>query len=182
MSTRRTINRPDMIRLLPLLLMIPVAAAAFAPPADEFSQPDMVRRSTTLHPISRMVEASSDWQIVARTEDPMRHDWALIVWHDGPRRPGMIDPCELVVFTQTVNADALVATSLCEHVGPCDPMMHESVADPSFIRFTRRDIRYCARVVSSAEDSDSVELTSSLLDERVRELDNPGLLLTSTLN
>ncbi len=171
-----------MIRLLPLLLMIPVAGAAFAPPVDEYRQPDMVRRSTTLHPISRMVEASSDWQIVARSEDPIRHDWSLIVWHDGPQRPGLVDPCELVVFTQTVNADALVATSLCEHVGPCDPMTFESISDSSFIRFTRRDIRYCARVVSSAEDSDSVELTSILLDERVRELDKPGLLLTSTLD
>lgn len=183
MSTRRSIfNRADMVRLLPLLMMIPVAAAAFSPPVDGAREFEAVGRSLTLHPISRMAAASPDWQIVVRTEDPMRRDWSLIVWHDGPQRPGLIDPCELVVFTQTSNADALVAMSLCEHAGPCDPMSPGVIADPSFIRTTRRDIRYCARVVSAAEDPDSIRLTTTLLDERVRELDKPGVLLTSTLD
>ena len=183
MSSRRSIfTRPDTLRLIPILFMIPVTAAAFAPPVDDVADLEPGGRSRTLHPISRMVDASNAWQIVARFEDPVRRDWTLVVWHDGPQRPGLIDPCELVAFTQTTTADALVANSLCEHAGPCDPLSPDVIADPAFVRSTRRDIRYCARVVASAEDPNSVALTRGLLDERVRELDKPRLLLTSALD
>jgi hypothetical protein len=181
MSSRRSIfTRPDTIRLIPLIFLIPVTAAAFAPPIDDVEDLEVGDRSRTLHPISRMVDASKEWQIVARFEDPIHRNWTLVVWHDGPQRRGLIDPCELVVFTQTSTADALVANSLCEHAGPCDPMSPDAIADPAFARSTRRDIRYCARVVASAEDPNSVTLTMNLLAERVRELDKPRLLLTST--
>ena len=181
MRSRRSIfARPDTLRLIPLLFMIPVTAAAFAPPIDGVVDLETDDRSRTLHPISRMVDDTDEWQVVARFEDPVHRDWTLVVWHDGPLRPGLIDPCELVVFTQTSTADALVANSLCEHAGPCDPMSPDAIADPAFVRSTRRDIRYCARVVASAEHPNSVTLTMDLLAERVRELDKPRLLLTST--
>ncbi len=168
--------------MLPLLLLIPVTAAAFAPPADELDTFGSPMRSEVLHPISRMIEDSPEWQVVARFEDTLRGDWSLVIWHDGPQRTGEIDPCELLVLSQVTVADALVATSLCRHAGPCDPMSLAAACDPAFLREVRRDIRYCATVVAPAEDEDSVTRTSTMLVERVRELDKTGVLLTSTLD
>ena len=168
--------------MLPLLLLIPVTAAAFSPPGDALDRFGSPMRSEVLHPVSRMIEISPAWQIVARFEDPERGDWSLVIWHDGPRRSGEIDPCELVVLSQTAVADALVATALCRHAGPCDPISLAQASDPAFLREVRRDIRYCATVVAPAEGADSVTRASAVLAERVRELDKTGVLLTSTLD
>lgn len=180
MPVRSPSSRRISTRILLPFLAVPITAGAFAPPPEFDLERARVERSIVLHPISRSIERSDQWHVVARYERPREREWALVAWHDGPIRPGQIDPSEIMVLEQNSISDALIATTFYEESGPCDPLETTCVADEGFLNALRHDIRYCSRAVGSAEDPRAVSVVRAMLNRRVRELDEPRVSLTST--
>lgn len=177
---RRLFGGTNPSGILPLLLLIPITAAAFAPPPS--TETVAARRSPVLHALTRLVEAAPGWHVAVRSETPGAGEWSLILWHDGPRHPGLVDSRELVVLSQTPVADAIVVTSFCPRHASGAPLGIASICDPGFPDEARRDIRFCSEVLGACEDADAERLVREVLSVRVRELELDGLMLTSPLD
>ncbi len=172
----------SILRMMPLFLTVPLAAAAFAPPQERSVGPVTEERSEVLQPVTRMVERAKDWHVLARFEFPESGNWGLVAWHDGPRREGLVDPGELVVLTQSTVADAMIAFTYHDEAGPCDPLPMGQVTDPGYLSTIRRSMQYRARVIGTAEDPRAVTFARDALATQVRKLDNPIVSLTSTID
>ena len=187
MAMERERTRPSfldrsVLRMLPLVLVLPLAAAAFAPSHEPPAGPSEGQRSWVLHPLSRMVERSEDWQVLARFEYPESGNWTLVVWNDGAAGDGLINASEVVVITQSEVADAMVVYTLHEDVECSEPLPMFKVTGRDYLSSIRRSLQYRARVLGAAEDPLAVRLAHDALAVRVRELEKPAVSLTSAMD
>ena len=169
-------------RLLCLCLVVPLVAAAFAPPEDRVAGLSVAARSCVLHPISRMIDRSDVWQVLARYEFPDSGDWALVACHREARGEGLVDPSGVIVFTQSAVTGAMITYTFDEDDKPGEPLPLWKVTDRTYLSTIRRSLQYQGRVMGCAEDPLAVQLASKTLAMQVRELDKPPVALTSTLD
>lgn len=169
----------NVARLLAVSLSIPLTAATFAPdmgvPQSEFN----THRCPIVHRVTTVLGDASDWYIIARDEDPEKHSWQLVAWYDSPTRAGDVDPTELLVLEKPVNSDVLIATTRSPSAGPCEPLDMERIGESEFLYELRRDLGYRSVVLGVAEYEQGVGVIATLIESRVRELEEPRVSLTS---
>ena len=72
--------------------------------------------------IERMIHRNPDWLVLGRDFHPSRSNWALVIWHDGPLHPGLVDPDELLVLEHLDVSEAIVATMRVASAPPTSPV------------------------------------------------------------
>jgi hypothetical protein len=128
-----------------------------------------------------MIQQAPGWYVIARFEDPVRCNWTIITWYDCPTRPNQVDPNELLVLEKPANANALLATTRIPSAGPCDPVQLEALFRSRFLLEIRRGFAYKSRVIGKAEVDEGVPVVAALMKDRVRELEEPMVSLTSVI-
>lgn len=174
-------RRWSAVRLLVVALSIPLAAATFTSPVPQPLEPGFPR-STLLHVVSDMIEQAPGWYVIARFEDPVRGNWTIVTWYDCPVRPNQVDPNEILVLEKPANADVLLATTRNPAAGPCDPLQLEVLITTRFLREIRKGFAYMSHVIGKAEVDEGVEVITALMEDRVRELEEPMVSLTSVID
>lgn len=171
--------RWNAVRLLVVALLIPLTAASFAPPPSAPGDIETPARCQLLHTLSRLIQEHTGWYLVTRLEDPVRGDWTIVAWFDGPTRVGEVDPVELLVLSKPANAQALLATTRNTNMGPCDPIEMAELLDERFIQELRRGSYYRTTVIGRARDRGDVSVVTALMGDCVRKLQEPEVSLRS---
>ena len=181
-STKPVSRRANLFRLLLVSLSIPLAAATFAPRPAVQTLSASPKRSELLHSVSRMFEDAPGWTLVTRYENPTSETWTIIAWYDCPVRPTQFDPDELLILEKPANTNVLIATTRNEASGPCDPLRLEHLLDPLFLHELRREFSYRSVVLGRADLDGGIPIVTALIEDRVRELEEPPVALTSVID
>ena len=150
------------------LLLTMISAS---PPAHH-PEPESHRsgRCETLHSVVRMIESVPGWHVVSRCEPGPRGNWSIVVWEDGARGPGVIDPEEVSVISQCRPAGAIILNTRRIRTGAGRPYTVEQVSDSGFPMAVRDGLDFKARVAGDMDDPDVLRGIAVLLDLPVREL------------
>ncbi len=142
---------------------------------DGVSQP----RCFLQNAVHRTVDFDEAWTVVARPARPGTGEWALVVAHQsfhdsvGPSRRSII------VFESWPGANALICSYALDGGGGGEALSVSDLGTARFIRRLRGDLDYQIHAFPTVSARDAIGLVRMILAERVREFEQPHILLTS---
>ena len=132
--------------------------------------------------IERMIHGNPDWIVLGRDFHPSRSNWALVIWHDGPLHPGLVDPDELLVLEHLDVSEAIVATMRVGSALPTSPIAPTVDHDRIFTRELRGNLAFRSSLIGRRHEVEIISLVDQVLARRVREIQQPAVSLTSALH
>lgn len=169
-----------------LALFAPVLLAAIAavpsPSAGTGHEEEDLRLdpNASFSAIDRLVGRDPNWMVIGRDFHPARANWSLVLWCDSPSRAGRIDRDELLVLEHQRASRSIVATiRICE-AAPSAPFETDADFDSAFVRGLRGNLSFRSTVVGRTEQLELLALVDQMLSERVREVEEPDVSLTSS--
>jgi hypothetical protein len=87
----------------------------------------------------------------------------------------------LIVFESVLGTDALTVSYPMHEGNSRESLVLEDIGSSGFVRRLRGDLDYRIHGFPTASPRDAISLVRIILAERVRELEQPDLLLTSGL-
>jgi hypothetical protein len=145
------------------------------------SEQKLVHRCPILNGIHKVIESNTSWTILARREHPVNGGWSLIVACGVPVDRPEIATESLIVFESVLGTDALTVSYPMHEGNSRESLVLEDIGSSGFVRRLRGDLDYRIHGFPTASPRDAISLVRIILAERVRELEQPDLLLTSGL-
>ena len=180
-QSRGVTSRIILVLLAPLMLagigLIPQKILGLDGPDDPRFESHHSFRS-----IERMIHRNPDWMVLGRDFHPSRSNWALVIWHDGPLHPGLVDPDELLVLEHLDVSEAIVATMRVHSALPTAPIASSVDHDRIFTRELRGNLSFRSSLIGRRHEVGIFTLVDQVLARRVREIQQPAVSLTSALH
>ena len=171
---------------LPVLLLAGVCVGSI-PQAVTFleamqpSEQGLVHRCPILNGVHKVIESDTTWSILARREHPVNGGWSLVVACDVPDEHPEIASESIIVFESVLGTDALTVSYPMHEANSRESLLLEDIGSSGFVRRLRGDLDYRIHGFPTVSPRDAISLVRIILAERVRELEQPDLLLTSGL-
>ena len=170
---------------LVLMAFLMVAAISTVPRAASSIEKQAFNEATDSNSRYRSIERIAcqnvDWVVIGRSYRPQDPNWSLVLWYDGSRRPGVVDPDELLILEHQNASQAILATMRRRNAPPCAPIDPEASTEGAYSRSLRGDQSFRSIVLGRAHQLEILALVDRLLSQQVREVEEPHVSLTSPL-
>lgn len=175
-----TVGRVLLVLLAPLLIAAIAAGPISASGLDGVRSSKYMDSNQSFCVIERLAQRNPQWTVLGRNYHPKNPSWSLVLWCDGPRSPGEIDPDEILVLEHHSVSRSILATMRLRGAPPSAPMELGADTGQHFTRTLRGNLSFRSVVVGRTDQLEIIALVNQMLTEQVREVEQPEVSLTSS--
>ncbi len=135
-------------------------------------------RCALLQGVQKTIESNDGWTVLARREHPNRGEWSVVATCDRSLGSQVV-PTSIIVFESVSGAEALTVSHRIDEASPLESLELLDVGDSAFVHRLRGDLDYRIHAFQTPSPRDAIRVVRMILAERVRELEQPDILLTS---
>ena len=135
-------------------------------------------RCALLQGVQKAIDSNDGWRVLARREHPGRREWSVVATCDRAIDSQVVSS-SIIVFESVSGTDALTISHRIDEASPLEPLKLLKVGESGFVHRLRGDLDYRIHAFSTPSPRDAIRVVRMILADRVRELEQPDLLLTS---
>lgn len=158
------------LSILPEMLIL---TESFADRGDR-----LPNRCALLQGVQKTIELNDDWTILVRREHPLDDEWSVVATHGGPD-DARVPASSILIFESVSGADGLTVSRSMNDESSLKSLELHAAGSAGFVRRLRGDLGYRIDAFETASPRDAIRVVRMILAERVRELEQPNILLTS---
>lgn len=136
-------------------------------------------RCALLQGVQKTIDSNDGWTVLARREHPDRGEWSVVATCDRSLDSQFV-PASIIVFESVFGSDALTISHRIGSESRLESLELLEVGDLAFVHRLRGDLDYQIHAFQTRSPRDVIRVVRMILAERVRELEQPDLLLTSS--
>lgn len=141
----------------------------------------LLHRCPLLNGVQKTIDSNEDWDIVARREHPEHGGWSVVVAHGGPLDSDEVVPTSLLIFESVPGTNGLTVSHCLNGRISRKSLRLQDIGGSNFVRRLRGDLEYEIEAFPVASSRGAIRVVRMVLADRVRELEQPDVLLTSGL-
>jgi hypothetical protein len=141
----------------------------------------LVHRCPILNGVHKAIQSNESWTVLARREHPVNGGWSLIVAFAVPIDSSEISSESMIVFESVPATNAMTVSYPMWDGMSRHSVSLDDIGASGFVKRLRGDLDYRIHGFPTDSPRDAIGLVRIILAERVRELEQPDLLLTSGL-
>ena len=138
-------------------------------------------RCEHLQAVQKTLQSNDEWIILSRREHPEDQEWSVVAAYGGSGDLE-ITPAHIIVLESIPGARGLTVSHGMDGVPGTRPIDPRSIGSSRFVHQLRGDLEYRIEAFQARSPRDVIRVVRMFLDERVRELEQPDILLTSGLS
>jgi hypothetical protein len=135
-------------------------------------------RCALLQGVQKTIESDDDWTILVRREHPLDDEWSVVATH-GVSDDARVSASSILVFESVSGTDGLTVSHSLNDESSLESLEVHAAGSAGFVRRLRGDLGYRIHAFETASPRDAIRVVRMILAERVRELEQPNILLTS---
>jgi len=139
-------------------------------------------RCPLLGGVQATIESDDSWSVVSRCEHPREGGWSLVASHGDASDSDRIPASSIMIFESIPGTSGFTVSHRSSGQAHQKSLGVSDLGSSSFVRRLRGDLGYEISACPAESSREAIRVVQMILADRVRELRQPDLLLTSGLS
>ena len=135
-------------------------------------------RCALLQGVQKTIESNDDWTILVRREHPLDEEWSVVATLGGSD-DDRVAASSIMIFESVSGADGLTVSHSMDEDASRACLEVDAACSAGFVHRLRGDLEYRIQAFETPSPRDAIRVVQMVLTDRVRELEQPNILLTS---